>query len=94
MANSSLEMSEDRLSRALNALRGAIDSRLDKEREWHNLESQLVIAHEDRAELAERLDHSLAENHRLEKISREVSVRVDNAIETIKDVIELERGAR
>jgi Domain of unknown function (DUF4164) len=92
MIKNPLEFAEDRLSQALNALRGSVEMRLEKEREWLNIESQLALAHEDRAELAERLDHSLAENHRLEKISREVSLRIDNAIHTIEDVLEQENG--
>jgi predicted nucleic acid-binding Zn-ribbon protein len=88
---SPLEAAEERLARALNALKSAVDLRIEREREWASLESQLSLAHEDRAELAERLDHAMAETHRLEKVSREVSVRIDNAMSSISDALSEER---
>lgn len=85
----SAETVEDALSKALGALADAVEVRLQKDLASHDLHLQLRLAHEDRAELAERLDLALSEIKRIEGTSREVSVRIDNAMETIRSVMKI-----
>jgi hypothetical protein len=87
------EIAEDTLSKALRVLAEAVEMRLQKDLASHDLHLQLRLAHEDRAELAERLDHSLSEIKRIEGTSREVSVRIDNAMETIRGVMKTQGAA-
>jgi hypothetical protein len=86
------DVAEDKLSRALHALNMAVDQRLSRDHANHDLELQLRLAHEDRAELAERLDQAFSEIKRIEGISREASLKLDAAMETVRGVLGGQNG--
>jgi hypothetical protein len=83
-----LDTALERLAASLARLEDAVERRLEADRanEGHAIEVQALS--DDRARLAGELDESFAKAARLEAANREVSHRLDAAIETIRSVLE------
>lgn len=88
----------DRLKNAINALETslsglerAVEGRLEKLQNREDLENEVRIVHEDRANLARDLDQAQFRANRLEEVNREVSKRLVNAMETIRSVLDHEK---
>jgi ABC-type transporter Mla subunit MlaD len=88
-----LDDAQDRLVRALKGLERAVETRLTKENDWQDLEQQLQMSQEDRADIAEQLDKTLFSLENLESVNKEVAVRLDAAMETIRGVLSSHGGA-
>jgi len=91
-AMSSLGDAFRRLETALNLIEGAVDRRLESERQVAGLESELHRLGTDRSELAQSLDAAEARSAALEEANREVSRRLVAAMEQIRGVLERNGG--
>jgi len=78
----------DRLQRALAALEDSAELRLEKARDFEEVEEELQRLNADRGKLAQELDNSEARAERLESASREVSRRLVTAMETIRAILD------
>ena len=78
----------DRLHRALAALEDPAELRLEKARDFEEVEEELQRLNADRGKLAQELDNSEARAERLESASREVSRRLVTAMETIRAILD------
>jgi hypothetical protein len=76
------------LQSAIDLLEGAIERRLENAREVTGLEGELHRLGTDRSRLAQSLDASEARSARLEEANREVSRRLVQAMESIREVLE------
>jgi len=83
-----VEVATKRLQSALDALEGAVERRLEGDRGHAALASQVHAFDSDRARLACELDATAARARSLETTNREVAQRLDEAIATIRSVIE------
>jgi hypothetical protein len=85
--SSPLDTALSRLAAALARLDDALERRTDADRKaaGHDIEVQALS--DDRARLAEELDESFARSARLETATREVSRRLDEAIDSIRLVV-------
>lgn len=81
-----------RLEAALRSLEGAVEHRLTMAAGSESLTEEVRALAADRARLAETLDQSVARAAKLESISRDVSQRLDKAIETIRVVLQTGDG--
>ncbi|MDY8110262.1 DUF4164 family protein [Fulvimarina sp. 2208YS6-2-32] len=81
------DRSEARLAAAGEALSGAIEARLARESVLVDTEAMIQRMTTDRGRLARELDGALARSERLEKANREVSHRLVDAMERVRDVI-------
>ncbi|MER0237601.1 DUF4164 family protein [Fulvimarina sp. MAC8] len=81
------ERSEARLQAAADALSTAIDTRLAREAVLVDTEAAIQRMTADRGRLARELDNALARSERLEKANREVSHRLVDAMERVRNVI-------
>ena len=77
-----------RLSQALEALEAATERRREADRADGKLAHQVHALGSDRARLASQLDEATARARALEAANREVAQRIDQAIETIRGVLE------
>lgn len=77
-----------RLDAALDLLEGAVERRLENARDVNSLETELHRLGTDRSRLAQSLDASEARSARLEEANREVSRRLVQAMESIREVLE------
>lgn len=77
-----------RLQAALEALDGAVGRRIDRDQGHAALASQVHAFDSDRARLAAELDAATARARALESANREVAQRLDEAIATIRAIIE------
>ncbi len=84
----SIESATRRLSAALEALEAATERRREADRGADTLANQLHALGSDRARLASELDEATAQARALESANREVAQRIDQAIETIRGVLE------
>jgi Domain of unknown function (DUF4164) len=82
-----IEAATRRLALALDALDAAADRRGESDREQASLASQVHALGTDRARLAGELDEAAARSRVLETANREVVARIDQAIETIRSVL-------
>jgi hypothetical protein len=78
----------DRLQRALAALEDAAELRLEKARDFGEVEEELQRLNADRGKLAQELDNSESRAERLESANREVSRRLVTAMETIRAILD------
>ena len=85
---STIESATRRLQSALDALDGAVGRRLERDRGHAALASQVHAFDSDRARLAAELDAAAARARALETTNREVAQRLDEAITTIRAIIE------
>jgi chromosome segregation ATPase len=76
-----------RLSLALDALDAAAERRQAADRAAAALTAQVHALDADRARLASELDETAARARDLETANREVGTRIDQAIATIRDVL-------
>ena len=77
-----------RLSQALEALEAATERRREADRADGELAEQIHVLGSDRTRLASQLDEATARARALEAANREVAQRIDQAIETIRGVLE------
>ena len=89
--SSLIEIARRRLSVALDALDAACERRGDADRRQEALMEQIRVLGEDRARLANELDHAAARGRGLEAANRDVAERLAAAIETIGGI--LKKGA-
>ena len=80
-----IEAATRRLSQALEALEAATERRREADGE---LAEQIHVLGSDRTRLASQLDEATARARALEAANREVAQRIDQAIETIRGVLE------
>jgi hypothetical protein len=85
-----MEQAVRRLEAALRTLEQAVEERLSAAAGADGLAEEVRILSADRAQLAEGLDQSQARVMKLENISRDVSRRLDKAMETVRSLIEAE----
>ena len=83
-----IEAATRRLSLALEALEAATERRREADRADGELAEQIHVLGGDRARLASQLDEATARARALEAANREVAQRIDQAIETIRGVLE------
>jgi conjugal transfer/entry exclusion protein len=83
-----IEAATRRLSQALEALEAATERRREADRADGALAEQIHVLGSDRALLASQLDDATARARALEAANREVAQRIDQAIETIRGVLE------
>jgi chromosome segregation ATPase len=84
----SIELARRRLALALDALEAAAERRSEADRGAEVLANQVQALGGDRARLASELDEATARSRALEAANREVAQRIDQAIETIRGVLE------
>jgi chromosome segregation ATPase len=84
----SIEIARRRLALALDALEAAAERRSEADRGVESLANQVQALGGDRARLASELDEATARSRALEAANREVAQRIDQAIETIRGVLE------
>jgi hypothetical protein len=89
---SATEQAVRRLDAALRSLEHAVGERLSQSAGAEGLAEEVRMLTADRARLAETLDQALARAARLESVSRDVSRRLDKAIETVRTVIQSDEG--
>ena len=85
-----LEIAQRRLSLALDALEAAAERRQDADDGQQLLAGQVEALSADRARLAGELDDAAARARSLETANRDVVQRIDQAIETIRGVLDTE----
>lgn len=83
-----LERARKRLGSALDVLEAAINRRREHDRQRGELEAQIQAFGTDRSRLAGELDHARANLSSLEATNREVAQRLDQAVDTIRAVLE------
>jgi hypothetical protein len=83
-----IESATRRLQSALEALDGAVGRRLDRDQGQAAVATQLHAFDVDRSRLAAELDDATARGRVLETANREVAQRLDEAIATIRTIIE------
>ncbi len=76
-----------RLQKALERLENAVDARLSRDHVVVSVEEEVQRMTADRSRLAGELDTALTRAQRLEAANREVSRRLVNAMESIRDVL-------
>jgi len=82
-----IETATRRLSLALDALEAAAERRSEADRGEAALADQVHALGSDRARLASELDEATARARALETANRDVGQRIDQAIETIRGVL-------
>lgn len=87
MARVGLDEAVTRLERALDALEQAFERRRAAEDHIGDLEDEMHLLALDRARLARELDDLKARAVELETVNREVSRRIDSAMESVKTVL-------
>jgi hypothetical protein len=88
----SVEAASRRLALALDALETAVERRRDADRSEEALAEQIHALGTDRARLAGELYAVTALSRKLETSNREVAQRIDQAIETIRSVLDTPEG--
>jgi len=83
-----VEAATRRLAAALDALEAAVDRRRDSDRDEDELAARIHALGTDRSRLANELDSTLVRARELERVNRDVSQRLDHAIDTIRTVLE------
>jgi hypothetical protein len=78
-----------RLTDALDALEAAMDRQRETDRSLAGRDAQLHAFGNDRARLAAELDAVSARARRLEEANRAIAGRLDQAMDTIRTVIEV-----
>jgi hypothetical protein len=82
-----LERATRRLSYALDTLEAAVNRRHEEDRQRDALEAQLQAYGSDRSRLAAELDQVRARSTDLEAANREVSRRLERAVDSIRTVL-------
>jgi hypothetical protein len=84
---SPLDRATRRLGAAIDTLEAAVNRRHEEDRHRDALEAQLQAFGSDRSKLASELDHVRARSVDLESANREVSRRLERAVDTIRSVL-------
>jgi predicted nucleic acid-binding Zn-ribbon protein len=84
----SIDIARRRLALALDALEAAAERRREADRGEATLAEQIHALGTDRARLASELDDTTARARALEAATQEVAQRIDNAMATIRGVLE------
>lgn len=77
-----------RLEKAIEALESAAEARLEKEKDFSEVEAEVQRMGADRSRLAQEIDKSEARAEKLAEVNREVSRRLVTAMETIRAVLD------
>ena len=85
---SAIEVATRRLAAALEGLDAALHRRRDADRREAALSVQVAALGADRSRLAAELDLHTARSRRLDGASREVSKRLDLAMEAVQAVVD------
>jgi chromosome segregation ATPase len=85
-----LEKARRRLAAALDLLEAAVNRRRETDRQRGELEAQIQAFGADRSRLAGELDRARAHASTLEATNHEVAQRLDQAVDTIRAVLETE----
>jgi hypothetical protein len=88
MRETALGRALHRLESAVGVLEAASARVLDQRRTGADREAEIALLSDDRARLAEQLDHSNARSSRLESTNRDVARKLDGAIDKIRDVLD------
>ncbi|MEM9277114.1 MAG: DUF4164 domain-containing protein [Pseudomonadota bacterium] len=80
-----------RLNGALETLEKAVDVILEREGSLRDTEAEVQRMGADRARLAEAFDQAQERSHQLAHVNSEVSRRLVDAMESIRNVIERKR---
>jgi len=88
------EQAVKRLETALQGLEHAVDDRLSRAVGADGLAEEVQMLTSDRARLAEALDQTQARATKLETVNRDVSRRIDKAIESIRGVLSADADGR
>ena len=83
-----IERARKRLAAALDLLEAAVNRRRESDRQRGELEAQIQAFGADRSRLAGELDHARAQAATLDATNREVAQRLDQAVDTIRAVLE------
>ncbi len=86
----SIESAQRRLALAIDALEAAAERRQEADRGLQSLAKQTEALGADRARLASELDEAMARSRALENANRDAAQRIDQAIETIRGVLDAE----
>lgn len=84
----SVEAATRRLSAALDGLEAALERRRNADQGDATLAEQISSLGSDRSRLAAELDQQAARAQKLETTTREVSRRLDAALEAVKAVVD------
>jgi uncharacterized protein (DUF3084 family) len=82
-----IEVATRRLQEALDSLEAALERRMETDRSQAALAGQVHAFEADRSRLAAELDAMAARSRQLESANRDVAVRLDKAIDSIRTVI-------
>jgi len=88
MDASGIEAATKRLAAALDSLEAALERRREADRSEAALANQVSALGTDRSRLAAELDQQTARAHRLDATSREVSRRLEVAMDTIRTMVD------
>lgn len=83
-----VEMATRRLSAALDGLEAAVERRRGADQSDATLAEQVSSLGADRSRLAAELDQQAARAQKLEATTREISQRLDHAMEAVQTVVE------
>ncbi|MEM7290229.1 MAG: DUF4164 domain-containing protein [Pseudomonadota bacterium] len=81
----------DRLSKAVTSLEKAVEIRMDRESVLSDAEAEVQRMGADRTRLADALDNAEERAQQLEHVNKEVSRRLVDSMEAIKNVIERQK---
>ncbi|MDJ0613489.1 MAG: DUF4164 domain-containing protein [Rhizobiaceae bacterium] len=81
----------ERLNKAVQNLDKAVELRLERESALGDAEAEVQRMGADRTRLAESLDQAHERSQQLEHVNKEVSRRLVDAMEAIKNVIERQK---
>jgi hypothetical protein len=85
---SDIELATRRLAAALDGLESAVERRREADNAHDDMAAQIQALGNDRSRLAHELDGTLVRSRALERTNREIALRLDVAIDTIRSVIE------
>lgn len=83
----------ERLRKAVDSLEKMVEIRMDREAQLGDAEAEVQRMGADRARLAESLDSAQERYQQLEHVNREVSRRLVDAMEAVRNVIERRRDS-
>ncbi len=81
----------ERLNKAVQNLDKMVDARMERESALGDAEAEVQRMGADRTRLAESLDQAQERSQQLEHVNKEVSRRLVDAMEAIKNVIERQK---
>jgi exonuclease VII small subunit len=87
MGPTSVEAALERLEAAVSKVEDVVERRIEADRVHAGRDVEVQALSDDRSRLADELDASYARFARLETANREVSQRLDQAIDTIRLVL-------